>query len=76
MYNLFDKVLILDKGMCMYFGYASQAKKYFEDMGFMCEPRKSMRKRKRERGERRKEEDETHKYKRHSGFLDRHHKPY
>lgn len=41
MYSLFDKVLLLDKGLCMYFGPAKDAKRYFEDMGFMCEDRKS-----------------------------------
>ena len=40
-YNLFDKVLLLDKGRCIYFGPASQAKSYFVDMGFACQPRKS-----------------------------------
>ena len=42
MYNLFDKVLVLDKGVCIYFGPANQAKPYFEELGFECERRKSM----------------------------------
>lgn len=41
MYSLFDKVLILDKGVCVYFGPAKAAKGYFEEMGFVCEDRKS-----------------------------------
>ncbi|KAI9012932.1 ABC-2 type transporter-domain-containing protein [Gaertneriomyces semiglobifer] len=41
MYNLFDKVLILDKGRCIFFGPVSRAKAYFEEMGFECEHRKS-----------------------------------
>ncbi|KAF2071314.1 hypothetical protein CYY_007364 [Polysphondylium violaceum] len=40
-YNLFDKVLILEKGRCIYFGPANKAKQYFLDLGFTCEPRKS-----------------------------------
>ena len=42
MYNLFDKVMILDKGVCVYFGPTGRAKQYFEEMGFFCEPRKSI----------------------------------
>ncbi|EGC32790.1 hypothetical protein DICPUDRAFT_155216 [Dictyostelium purpureum] len=40
-YNLFDKVLILEKGRCIYFGSTQDAKQYFLDMGFDCELRKS-----------------------------------
>ncbi|KAI9021509.1 ABC-2 type transporter-domain-containing protein [Phycomyces nitens] len=40
-YNLFDKVILLDDGYCLYFGPMDQAKAYFEDMGFFCPPRKS-----------------------------------
>ncbi|EGC31159.1 hypothetical protein DICPUDRAFT_40327 [Dictyostelium purpureum] len=40
-YNLFDKVLILDKGRCIYFGPVGLAKQYFYELGFDCEPRKS-----------------------------------
>ncbi|KAM9955245.1 hypothetical protein ACTFIW_000745 [Dictyostelium discoideum] len=40
-YNLFDRVLILEKGRCVYFGPVGLAKQYFIDMGFECEPRKS-----------------------------------
>jgi ATP-binding cassette, subfamily G (WHITE), member 2, SNQ2 len=42
MYSLFDKVLILDKGICVYFGPSNTAKRYFEELGFHCENRKSM----------------------------------
>eukprot|EP00026_Physarum_polycephalum_P000540 Phypoly_transcript_00541.p1 GENE.Phypoly_transcript_00541~~Phypoly_transcript_00541.p1 ORF type:complete len:1444 (+),score=259.70 Phypoly_transcript_00541:181-4512(+) len=41
MYSLFDKVLVLDKGICVYFGPAATAKQYFEELGFRCEQRKS-----------------------------------
>ncbi|KAJ8660040.1 hypothetical protein O0I10_004267 [Lichtheimia ornata] len=41
-FNLFDKVLLLDEGHCIYFGPTSEAKAYFEHMGFHCPPRKSL----------------------------------
>eukprot|EP01132_Coremiostelium_polycephalum_P003856 gene3856-4807_t len=41
-YNLFDKVMILEKGRCIYFGPGNKAKQYFLDLGFDCEPRKSV----------------------------------
>jgi ABC-type multidrug transport system ATPase subunit len=40
-FNLFDKVLVLDQGKCIYFGPVKDAKNYFEDLGFYCPPRKS-----------------------------------
>ena len=40
-YNLFDKVLILDKGRQVYFGPASEARAYFEGLGFKSLPRQS-----------------------------------
>ncbi|KAI8376507.1 ABC-2 type transporter-domain-containing protein [Radiomyces spectabilis] len=40
-FHLFDKVMVLDEGRCIYFGPTSTAKKYFEDMGFHCPDRKS-----------------------------------
>lgn len=40
-YNVFDKVLLLDEGYCIYFGPVDQARAYFEDIGFYCPPRKS-----------------------------------
>ncbi|KAI9009602.1 ABC-2 type transporter-domain-containing protein [Gaertneriomyces semiglobifer] len=41
MYNLFDKVMVLDRGRCIFFGPVGRAKAYFEQMGFLCPPRKS-----------------------------------
>ncbi|EFA79741.1 ABC transporter G family protein [Heterostelium album PN500] len=41
-YNLFDRVMILEKGRCIFFGPIDQAKQYFLDLGFDCEPRKSV----------------------------------
>ncbi|KAI8889012.1 hypothetical protein K501DRAFT_300849 [Backusella circina FSU 941] len=40
-YHLFDKVILLDDGYCLYFGPVSKAKDYFQQMGFHCPPRKS-----------------------------------
>eukprot|EP01114_Cavostelium_apophysatum_P010052 TRINITY_DN2344_c0_g1_i2.p1 TRINITY_DN2344_c0_g1~~TRINITY_DN2344_c0_g1_i2.p1 ORF type:complete len:923 (+),score=187.48 TRINITY_DN2344_c0_g1_i2:174-2942(+) len=40
-FDLFDRVLVLEKGRCIYFGPVSEAKQYFLDMGFDCEARKS-----------------------------------
>ena len=37
-YNQFNKVLVLAEGRQIYYGPASQAKEYFEDMGFICPP--------------------------------------
>ena len=41
MFALFDKVMVLDKGVCVYFGPTTTAKAYFEKLGFQCEARKS-----------------------------------
>ncbi|KAI9499301.1 ABC-2 type transporter-domain-containing protein [Zychaea mexicana] len=41
-YSLYDKVLLLDDGYCIYFGPADEAKAYFENLGFYCPPRKSI----------------------------------
>ncbi|EFA80736.1 ABC transporter G family protein [Heterostelium album PN500] len=41
-YNLFDRVMVLDKGRCIYFGPTHLAKQYFLDLGFDCEQRKSV----------------------------------
>ncbi|KAG1495472.1 hypothetical protein G6F46_007714 [Rhizopus delemar] len=41
-FNVFDKVLVLDEGHCIYFGPSSGAKAYFESLGFYCPPRKSI----------------------------------
>ena len=40
-FSLFDKVLLLDEGYCIYFGPVGKARDYFEDLGFYCPPRKS-----------------------------------
>ncbi|OBZ91030.1 ABC transporter G family member 14 [Choanephora cucurbitarum] len=40
-FNVFDKVMLLDEGYCIYYGPTEQAKGYFEDMGYHCPPRKS-----------------------------------
>ncbi|PRP74981.1 hypothetical protein PROFUN_07374 [Planoprotostelium fungivorum] len=41
MYDLFDKVVVLEKGRVIYFGPTQSAKEYFVSMGFQCEARKS-----------------------------------
>ncbi|KAI9319047.1 ABC-2 type transporter-domain-containing protein [Dichotomocladium elegans] len=41
-YSIFDKVLVLDQGYCVYFGPTRDAKTYFEQLGFYCPPRKSI----------------------------------
>ncbi|KAI7893457.1 ABC-2 type transporter-domain-containing protein [Mucor mucedo] len=40
-FDLFDKVMVLDEGRCIYFGPTSGAKEYFSEMGFHCSARKS-----------------------------------
>lgn len=35
LYDLFDKVLLIDGGRCCYFGPADRAKQYFLDLGFV-----------------------------------------
>ncbi|ORX95994.1 ABC transporter G family protein [Basidiobolus meristosporus CBS 931.73] len=40
-YYQFDKVVILDKGRCIFFGPVHRAKSYFEELGFVCPARKS-----------------------------------
>lgn len=35
LYDLFDKVLLIDEGRCCYFGPAENAKQYFLDLGFV-----------------------------------------
>ncbi|KAL6824697.1 ABC-2 type transporter [Trichoderma sp. SZMC 28015] len=39
LYDLVDKVLLIDGGKCLYFGPAEKAKKYFLDLGFDCPER-------------------------------------
>jgi ABC-type multidrug transport system ATPase subunit len=40
-FDLFDKVMVLDEGRCIYFGPTAEAKTYFTDLGFHCPSRKS-----------------------------------
>lgn len=40
-YQIFDKLILLDEGHLLYFGPTASAKQYFEDLGFYCPPRKS-----------------------------------
>ena len=39
LYELFDKVLLIDQGKCLFFGRAEHAKQYFLDLGFDCPER-------------------------------------
>lgn len=39
LYDLADKVLLIDEGQCLYFGPAEDAKQYFLDLGFDCPER-------------------------------------
>jgi ATP-binding cassette subfamily G (WHITE) protein 2 (SNQ2) len=40
-YALFDKVMVIDKGRQVYFGPASEARSYFEGLGYKSLPRQS-----------------------------------
>lgn len=40
-YNLMDKVLLIDEGQMIYCGPANAAKAYFIDLGFECPPRQT-----------------------------------
>lgn len=40
-YNLYDKVMLMYLGKCIFFGPRERAKSYFVEMGYTCEPRKS-----------------------------------
>jgi ATP-binding cassette subfamily G (WHITE) protein 2 (SNQ2) len=40
-YELFDKVIVLDKGRQVYFGPTSEARAYFENLGYRPLPRQS-----------------------------------
>ncbi|KAG9253562.1 ABC transporter [Emericellopsis atlantica] len=37
-YNLFDKVLVLDEGQQVYYGPMTEAKPFMEELGFVCQP--------------------------------------
>jgi len=38
---LFDKVLLIHDGRCIFFGPRKRARQYFEDLGFKCLPRQT-----------------------------------
>ncbi|KAK9711754.1 ATP-binding cassette transporter snq2 [Basidiobolus ranarum] len=40
-YQEFDKVMVLDQGRCVYFGPASEARRYFINLGFQDVPRQT-----------------------------------
>lgn len=40
-YNLFDKVMVIDEGRQVYFGPAKDARAYFEGLGFLPQPRQT-----------------------------------
>lgn len=40
-YDLVDKVMVIDEGRMLYQGPAKHAKKYFEDLGYECQPRQT-----------------------------------
>lgn len=40
-YNLFDKVMVIDEGRQVYFGPAKEARAYFEGLGFLPQPRQT-----------------------------------
>ncbi len=39
LFNLFDKVILIEGGKCAFFGRTEEAKAYFKNMGFECPPR-------------------------------------
>ncbi|KAJ5776430.1 uncharacterized protein N7511_001441 [Penicillium nucicola] len=39
LFNLFDKVILIEDGKCAFFGPSQDAKSYFERLGFECPPR-------------------------------------
>lgn len=39
LYDLFDKVVLIHEGRCAYYGPTTEAKAYFEGLGFHCPPR-------------------------------------
>ncbi|GAB1202987.1 hypothetical protein APSETT445_001611 [Aspergillus pseudonomiae] len=39
LYKLFDKVMFIEEGKCVYYGRADSARRYFESLGFECAPR-------------------------------------
>lgn len=39
LFNLFDKVILIEDGKCAFFGRTEEARAYFEQLGFECPPR-------------------------------------
>ena len=39
LYQLFDKVILIDQGKCLYYGPTDRAKQYFIQLGFECPDR-------------------------------------
>lgn len=39
LFDIFDKVILIEEGKCSYFGPSQDAKAYFERLGFECPPR-------------------------------------
>lgn len=39
LFNLFDKVILIEEGKCAFYGRSEDAKAYFEQLGFECPPR-------------------------------------
>ena len=39
LFDLFDKVILIDQGQCLYFGPTETAKSYFQNLGFLCPDR-------------------------------------
>lgn len=37
-YELFDKVMVIAAGQCIYWGPVQDARPYFESLGFECPP--------------------------------------
>ncbi|KAJ1979844.1 ATP-binding cassette transporter snq2 [Dimargaris xerosporica] len=40
-YNVFDKVMVLAEGRCIYFGPAQEVKAYFQSLGYVCPDRQT-----------------------------------
>ncbi len=40
-YDLFDRVAVIDEGRCIYFGPRDQARQYFVDLGYLAPPRQT-----------------------------------
>jgi ATP-binding cassette, subfamily G (WHITE), member 2, SNQ2 len=39
LFDLFDKVILIDQGQCLYFGPTDTVKQYFQELGFVCPDR-------------------------------------